>query len=54
MVIQFLLKWTKAIFVHRKYHRGQQRHGQSVVGMTEHGTGGCWLEFVAKHDAQAL
>ena len=44
----------ESYFFHRKYHRGQRRRGQWVVGLVKHGSGHCWVEVVARCDAPTL
>lgn len=44
----------ESYFFHRKYHRGQFRRGQWVVGLVERGSGRCWMQVVAKRDARTL
>jgi len=41
-------------FFHRKYHRGRRQRGCWVMGIMERGTGRCWLEIVARRDADTL
>jgi hypothetical protein len=44
----------ESYFFHRKYHRGSLRRGMWVVGIVERGTGRCYLEIVARRDAETL
>jgi len=44
----------ESYFFHRKYHRGRRRRGQWVVGLVKRGSGRCWFEVVARHDAPTL
>jgi transposase-like protein len=48
------VEMDESYFLRRKYHRGQRRRGQWVVGLVERGSGRCWLEVVARRDAPTL
>lgn len=44
----------ESYFFHRKYHRGNRRRGEWVVGLVERDTCRCWLEIVRRRDAATL